>query len=393
ADTVAAVTVMVMAEPLSETFDDVWQDFNEFKKDKGRNVDLEMDKGSAKDMRRLLDGISDAESALQNTAFTTTDITHFDENLRSCFINMDSNSVPVKPLKTITEDTTLRSDEIWKSLSKGFGQVLPMEWHQSYLRSLHIKTLSLEKEPCVDHLDPSDEEDLREQMDLHSIIVSCIDQEPVLTAEQVIEEIEELLRESPESESEPDASHTLVSGIAQKTPASQSSQLYEQRVRLMALEQLSEELRAVESAVRGYSETLVELLSFRDELDFEKEVKNGFISALIDVQTQQKQHREMLRKKKRGMKSGSGLERVTATARFSMEGISSAIQNGFRHTFGNGSGEKQYLTTVIPYEKKDAPPSIQDLQIFTKILVAMRDDSDKVPSLLTDYILKVLCPT
>ncbi|XP_051999410.1 fasciculation and elongation protein zeta-2-like [Xyrauchen texanus] len=76
-----------------------------------------------------------------------------------------------------------------------------------------------------------------------------------------------------------------------------------------------------------------------------------------------------------------------------MEGISSAIQNGFRHTFGHVGGEKQYVTTVIPYERKDGPPSVQDLQIFTKILKAMRDDSDKVPSLLTDYILKVLCPT
>lgn len=76
----------------------------------------------------------------------------------------------------------------------------------------------------------------------------------------------------------------------------------------------------------------------------------------------------------------------------------------------------QYLTTVIPYEKKGHPPSLEDLQILTKseflhlhqqylnfcvwlihsllcicclaVLQAMRDDSDKVPSLLTDYILK-----
>uniref|UniRef100_G1MGF4 Uncharacterized protein n=1 Tax=Ailuropoda melanoleuca TaxID=9646 RepID=G1MGF4_AILME len=53
----------------------------------------------------------------------------------------------------------------------------------------------------------------------------------------------------------------------------------------------------------------------------------------------------------------------------------------------------QYLTTVIPYEKKHGPPSVEDLQILTKILCAMKEDSEKVPSLLTDYILKVLCPT
>ncbi|CDQ82962.1 unnamed protein product [Oncorhynchus mykiss] len=54
--------------------------------------------------------------------------------------------------------------------------------------------------------------------------------------------------------------------------------------------------------------------------------------------------------------------------------------------------KRLYLTTVIPYEKKGGPPSVEDLQILTQILQAMRDDSDKVPSLLTDYILKVLCP-
>lgn len=78
----------------------------------------------------------------------------------------------------------------------------------------------------------------------------------------------------------------------------------------------------------------------------------------------------------------------------------------------------QYLTTVIPYEKKVGSPSVEDLQILTKsestnvsdhlfywvppsayskynvrlslclVLHAMRDDSEKVPALLTDYILK-----
>lgn len=27
---------------------------------------------------------------------------------------------------------------------------------------------------------------------------------------------------------------------------------------------------------------------------------------------------------------------------------------------------RQYLTTVIPYEKKNGPPSVEDLQILTK---------------------------
>lgn len=35
-------------------------------------------------------------------------------------------------------------------------------------------------------VDVSDDEELREQMDMHSIIVSCVNDEPFLTAEQVL---------------------------------------------------------------------------------------------------------------------------------------------------------------------------------------------------------------
>lgn len=36
------------------------------------------------------------------------------------------------------------------------------------------------------NVDVSDDEELREQMDMHSIIVSCVNDEPFLTAEQVL---------------------------------------------------------------------------------------------------------------------------------------------------------------------------------------------------------------
>ncbi|NWI21927.1 FEZ1 protein, partial [Crypturellus soui] len=71
-----------------------------------------------------------------------------------------------------------------------------------------------------------------------------------------------------------------------------------------------------------------------------------------------------------------------------MEGISSILQSGIRHTFGSGTADKQYLNTVIPYEKKGSPPSVEDLQMLTNILFAMKEGNEKVPTLLTDYILK-----
>ncbi|XP_016362215.1 fasciculation and elongation protein zeta-2 [Sinocyclocheilus anshuiensis] len=382
-----------MAEPSARRDDDEWHDFNAFKSGTGRNTHVERVRVNAEDMSLLLDGVSVTELAFETSPYTEDMITHFDEKLQLCFQNVNPKPDAINQMTPINEDTTLKCDEIWEALTDNYGSVMPVDWSQSKARSLHLSALSIEDRPRMEsvNLDLSDDEDLREQMDMHSIIVSCINEEPLLTAEQVIEELEELMQDSPEMESARIAPHSELSLISQKTQRSHSSQISEERVRLMSALELNDELEDVETAIRSYSEELIQQLAIRDELEFEKEVKNSFIAVLIDVQNRQKVHREML-KKKRKVKSASASERLPSS-RFSMEGISSAIQNGFRHTFGNVRGEKQYVTTVIPYERKDGPPSLQDLQIFTKILEAMRDDSDKVPSLLTDYILKVLCPT
>lgn len=58
--------------------------------------------------------------------------------------------------------------------------------------------------------------------------------------------------------------------------------------------------------MRRLSEELVQQLARRDELDFEKEVKNCFISALIDVQSRQKEQRELQRRKKKQQQKGGG---------------------------------------------------------------------------------------
>lgn len=74
-------------------------------------------------------------------------------------------------------------------------------------------------------------------------------------------------------------------------------------VRNLSVAELNELLEEVETAIRHYSDELVRHLALRDELDFEKEVMNGFISVLIDVQNLQKEHKELL-KRKRKAKSG-----------------------------------------------------------------------------------------
>ncbi|XP_061572463.1 fasciculation and elongation protein zeta-2 isoform X2 [Cololabis saira] len=269
----------------------------------------------------------------------------------------------------IDEDSLVEKDELWNALSSNYGHVEPVDWRQCRTRSLYISTFSLEEKPTETDVaaELSDKEELREQLDLHSIIVPCLADEPLVTAEQVIEEIEEMMQDSSDMEAERNPSQSDLSMLS--LDVQWCSPGFEERMRVLNVSELMERLEEAETTIRRFSEELVQQLAIRDELDFEKEVKNSFISALIDVQNRQKEQRESMRKKKK-LKGGAG----------TVQGLTERPPGS-------------YLTTVIPYEKKGHPPSIEDLQILTKILQAMRDDSDKVPSLLTDYILNVLCPT
>ena len=130
--------------------------------------------------------------------------------------------------------------------------------------------------------------------------------------------------------------------------------------------ELSQILNDIEILVKDLSEELVHDLGVRDELEYEKELKNTFISLLLSIQSKR---------------------RATGT----MEMTSSTSSN--KSSKMGSSSNYKYLTTVIPYHPERGAPSLQNLQVLVKILKAINEDSPAVPALLTDYILKVLCPS
>ncbi|XP_056423477.1 fasciculation and elongation protein zeta-2 isoform X3 [Hyla sarda] len=382
-----------MAAPLAQ-FDEDWQDFYEFRPPSSSpGTKNRLDKvnsnspgpspgagppdsglNSLEDLTELDNNFSvDIMGGFKSMEDLVND---FDEKLTVCFRNYSTDTGHIAPVRPITEEGIMKDDEIWNALTDNYGNVMAVDWKTSHTRALHLPTLNL-LEKAVDNnlnLDLSDDEELREQLDMHSIIVSCINDEPLFTAEQVIEEIEEMMQESPDPEEDDTPSQSdrlsLLSQEIQTLKKSSTDSSYEDRVKQMSVAELNDLLEEIEMPIKDYSEELVQQLALRDELEFEKEVKNSFISVLIEVQNKQKEHKENV-KKKRKIKSSS-------------------TQNGKQE---KGHLPGTYLTTVIPYEKKNVPPSVEDLQILTKILHAMKDDSEKVPTLLTDYILKVLCPT
>ncbi|KAM8989258.1 fasciculation and elongation protein zeta-1 isoform 4-T4 [Ara ararauna] len=344
-------------------------------------------------------------------------VQEFDEKLTVCFRNYDAATEGLAPvrghLQAQEEEERLQDEEVWDALTDGFApRSSPRPWLLP----------GAEASDGADH-QLCEKEEEEEELTERSEQDSGINEEPLLTAEQVIEELEELMQSSPDPEADPEGEEEeedeeeeeeteadakgkgsgggtepiLLRELHAFSPAFNNNCSHEVLGQLSARELVAAAGRA-EAASRALSAELVAQLARRDELAFEKEVKTAFIGALLAVQGEQREQREAARRRRRdrGLSlQGGRPERGNnmPRKRFSMEGISSILHSGLRQTFGPTSNEKQYLNTVIPYEKKGSPPSVEDLQMLTNILFAMKEGNEKVPTLLTDYILKVLCPT
>ncbi|XP_005803582.1 fasciculation and elongation protein zeta-1 [Xiphophorus maculatus] len=337
-------------------------------------------------------------------------VNEFDEKLNVCFHNYNTKTEGLAPIRNQAhsqeDEERLQDEDVWDALTDNYIST----WDGLNSEGLNGN--------LSDHeIHEKEEEEMNEKNEN----ANCLNEEPLITADQVIEEIVEMMENSPdpgETEEEDEEESSLCSSrtnpslleeIRQLSQASNNNCSYE-GLSCMPSSALIELLHRVEAAIREYSEELVNQLARREELEFEKEVKNTFITALMEVQNRQKEQRDSSKRKRRdkalslqgggtvpsngGNTASSGQKTGTMPVkRFSMEGLSNILQTGIRQTFGSTGNEKQYLNTVIPYEKKTTPPSVDDLQMLTKILYAMKEDSEKVPTLLTDYILKVLCPT
>ncbi|XP_038634389.1 fasciculation and elongation protein zeta-1 [Scyliorhinus canicula] len=397
-----------MAAPLV-TLDEEWQDFYELKPGRGGPLGQEeenlneLGSVSALGLSHQLEEMTELDNfSTEMMSFKSMEdlVNDFDEKLNVCFRNYNEkteNLAPVKRQPVEEEEELVRDDEIWDALTDNYIMSTAEDWRTARLQELNMNLSNIEateKDSIIE------DGELIEKLD---IIVSCASEEPLFTAEQVIEEIEEMMQNSPdpdveETPSQSDKLSVRSQEVQVLKPSSSNNNIQVEDVKQLTEAEVGELLVQIELAVKDYSEELIQQLALRDELEFEKEVKNSFISILLEVQNKQKEHRETMKKKKKekgGIPASIRQERASQmpVKRFSMEGISNVIQSGIRQTFGNSGNDKQYLTTVIPYEKKNTPPTVDDLQILTTILLAMKEDSEKVPVLLTDYILKVLCPT
>nr|CAD7196170.1 unnamed protein product [Timema douglasi] len=290
----------------------------------------------------------------------------------------------------------------------------------------------------------SEDEAVASDLDMHSLILSGLhqDQEPVKTADEVIREIDDMMQVRSYSVSKrplqnaPPIRMALYSTLP--TPWIRARKFYNHpftkilntfprpsiifchsrltcycsfsssELKTLSLSQLNELYLELEVLIREFSETLIAELALRDELEYEKELKNTFISLLLAVQNKRRQYHVERKRSNRGsnaLRTPNGLDPKNKQNAQPSDGqfIILKEENPPRwRKLANAlvvlsstaeDGEIEYLTTVIPYHLGSGPPDNQALQVLIKILKAINEDSPTVPTLLTDYILKVLCPT
>ncbi|KAK8378649.1 hypothetical protein O3P69_009383 [Scylla paramamosain] len=267
---------------------------------------------------------------------------------------------------------------MWWTITGNFGNILPIDWSKTYTRQQYLPVLNLnemkegsgggaeegeggtERSAGDDGAGEEEEEEVAQDLDLHHLILNGLTAEPVKSAEEVIQEIDDIMQEGSSSEDECVESSSSGENMQDIPTRPCPPHLYHDKLKSMSVPELNEALMELELVIRRYSETLITQLALRDELEYEKELKNSFISLLLQVQNKR---RNFNIEKKKQKKVGP-----------------------------NGTDPK-YLTTVIPYDVGHGPPQNPTLQILIKILTAINEDSPTVPTLLTDYILKVLCPS
>ncbi|KAH8336086.1 hypothetical protein KR074_009334 [Drosophila pseudoananassae] len=324
----------------------------------------------------------------------------FDEKITKCFGNYEENVEELAPVQVRSQEEIMNECQMWWTITGNFGNILPIDWSKSYTRQMHMPTLNLGQNPTKQQQNSrnqqqqnqlhhqsthssngfgpgsgsgseaqtpggddfndlaSEDEAVANDLDMHALILNGLngdlDDQPIKTVEEVIKEIDDIMDEA---ESPLDEPETCESEVIEKAREVLGAPLYAEKLQYLTTTQLNELYMEMEVLIQELSETLINELALRDELEFEKELKNSFISLLLAVQNKRRQYHV---EKKRGKFQGP---------------------------------EPKYLTTVIPYHLENGTPNNQSLQVLIKILKAINEDSPTVPALLTDYILKVLCPT
>uniref|UniRef100_A0A0N5AEH3 FEZ-like protein n=1 Tax=Syphacia muris TaxID=451379 RepID=A0A0N5AEH3_9BILA len=290
----------------------------------------------------------DDEFELGNLSGSLEDLVGtFDQKISHCFKDLGEDVEELAPVQVRSQDEIMSESQIWWTLTGNFGNMLPLDFSNSQTRQLQLPALDLQsrKDESESGVDVFEEEELRASLDMHQLISQQIplSDSPPQTADQVIEEIDQMLQSCefsgsmmtdrtmesvdsmysslrsplPSGFSEIDMKLRQTSAIT-SDPQSKSvsffvaisffynsdyaSELTGAKFSVLDLQSLSYSklvtlCAEMEQLIQVYNESLVEQLAHRDELEYEKEMKNTFISLLLSIQNRRRQFANDRKKK------------------------------------------------------------------------------------------------
>ena len=185
-----------------------------------------------------------------------------------------------------------------------------------------------------------DEDEISKELDLHSLIISSVNNEDqlVVSVDDVLDEIDDMMQDTTFSSATGTSTSTIVSTPSSliKSPdechtvhPKLASSDVVNNLRSLTISQLNEYLVELERIIQDYSSTLIHELALRDELEYEKELKNTFISVLLNIQNRKRQL-HIDRKK------------------------------------GRTTQSPKFLTTVIPFDPQAGAVDVSHLQVLIK---------------------------
>ena len=188
--------------------------------------------------------------------------------------------------------------QVWWTLTGNFGNMMPIDWSKTYARANQIPTLNLcapgpmsapgasgasGASGAAAAQELSEEDDIvAADLDMHQLIIESDNiaaTEPIKSAEEVIQEIDDIIDEDDDDESGQvleNNTHSFVPPHSIRSSTFIGQALQGRKLEDLNVSELTQILSDVEVLVRDLSEELVVDLGHRDELEFEK-VKFAFI--------------------------------------------------------------------------------------------------------------------
>ena len=182
--------------------------------------------------------------------------------------------------------------QVWWTLTGNFGNMMPIDWTKTYTRANHLPTLNL----CAPRHPPAPAPELAEEddivaadLDMHQLILQSEDNssEPIKSAEEVLQEIDDIIDEDEEEEEDvipgDNNTHGFIPPHSIRSSTFIGQALQGRKLEELNVSELTQILSDVEVLVRDLSEELVVDLGKRDELEYEKVtfIKHHFSSQLI----------------------------------------------------------------------------------------------------------------